>query len=696
MSSVNDRAYDFTLTSNRTTRGFLLWRFGEGQARAWQRRGESDTASRRSDEDLKYSKLPDEIEFAAVYNDFSGGYGYAYRRAQNISGIHWSQNMDTRFPRQAVHCQALQLLPQAAYASTNINCEYLIDVPLRGVSDPPAGTGTVLAVGKGYIASYTPNTLTTVGSMFSRVYEATGAGVTFGWRPAVYGSYTYIPVTTGSSFYRRAHDGASFTLGPNQPAQVFLNSGDRLAFAWKDAGGAHIRTIAQGVANDAMATGNYSATINIGPGNLQPTDMIDRDRQIFIGMSNGLHAGDSSGTFVNVLPEMKSHQHEHNAADLVVYNTEIQVPHMDGLWSFTPSTFVASARETGPANRGDRSPIHGHIHPVRGLGPWLYAGLWTGTSSFILAGMDQMDGTRRWNVMQRLPHAADISRIHFDSINVPSGGVGLIPGRMWVATHQNTNPGATSPLYVCPIPKSNDNPLALDANFTPNYVGSARMDMGRDDRGAPATPKVFRAVEVRADMLLSGVRYLDVYYTVDGGNRVYLGRANDSPRSILSFPGLNGNFVSGHDIELSLESFTSTPTISPVYYEVVVRGAIRPKTVDEITAVVRIADGLRNRRSTPMPSAAEMARDLRAMAGTVNPVYLMDLNGNSSWVLINPSVQEAEAYQVGEQVPETQMTIRMAVLDFTSNMGTTWDDVSDMTWSAASIYTWAQIANLST
>jgi hypothetical protein len=687
---IGDRAHDFTLENADRRYGFLLWRFGQGQGRAWSRKGTPDTASRRSEEDLKYSRLDDDIEFAAVYNDFSGGYGQAYRKAGMADTLHWSENMDVRFPRQAVHCQALQLLTGAAYASTNFNVEYLTDVPLRGVAAPPDGAGSVLAIGKGFAAAFTPTHLNTIGSMFDRHYEATGGGaITFGRRPATFGSYTYIGVTNGSSFYRRGHDG-TYTIGPNQPAQVFLNAGDRLAFFWKTTTGAHMRTVAQGA--DPMGTANYSATINVGPGHLHPLDAIDRDKQIFVGMTNGLHAGDSSGTFVNVLPEISHHQHEHNAADLDVYNTEIQVPHAAGLWSYLPSAFVSAAREVGPANRGDRSPVHGHVHAINGLGPWLYAGLWTGTQSYILAGRDMTDGSRRWNIMQRLPHVADVHRIHFDSVTTASNGQN-IKTRMWVATRQTSAAGATSPLYVCPIPKANDNPLAIDPSFTANYTGSARMDFGRDDRGAPGTPKVFRAVEVRADMLLSGVRYADVYYSIDGGTRTYLGRANDSPRSTIWFPGLNGNFVHGHDIEISLESYTASTNISPVYYEVIVRGAMRPRTVDEITAVVRIADNMRDRRGGPMPPAADQARVLRSMAATVNPVYMTDLTGAGSWVLVRPGIEENEAYQVGEEHPELQMVARMAVLDFTQNQGTTWDEVSDQTWNTLNGYTWAQVVN---
>lgn len=688
----HDRQYDFTLNG----KGFLLWRFEQNQGRAWQRRGQSDTAARRSDEDSKYGVLDDEIEFAAVYNDFSGGYGHAYRRPERPSSIHWAENMDVRFPHQAVHLQQLQALPPTLYPSTNINCEYLIDVPLPGVNVPPAGAGAVLALGKGYIASYTPTHLNTIGSMFDRIYEATGGGaIAFGRRAAVFGSYTYIGVIDGSSFYRRGNNGTTYSLGPDQPAQVFLNSGDRLSFLWKDTGGVHMRTIAQGVANDMMATSNYSATLNVGPGHLPPLDAIDRDRQVFVGMANGLHAGDAAGSFINVLPELSDQQHPDNARDLHVYNTELQIGHTAGVTSFHPSSFISEAREVGPLNRGDRSPIHGRLRTGAALGPWEYQGVWTGSQSFIIAGRDVNEQThgygRLWSPMWRLPNVARIHRIHFDGITTASNGR-EISQRMWVATDASLT--GTSPLYVVPLPRGNDNPLATDPTFTANYVGSARMDLGRDNRGAPITPKVFRAVEVRADMLLSGIRYADVFYTIDGGVRNYLGRANDSPKSTLYFEGVNNGFVSGHELELSIESFTASQNISPIYYEFIVRGSIRPRAVDEITAVIRMADNMKDRRGSTMRPAKKMMDELRGFTATVNPCRLVDLTGAEAWVLIRPGLAETEAYQVGDQYPELQVTARMAVLDFTANTATDWDSLSAYTWTTVANYSWAQAQNL--
>src|SRR5438128_12656417 len=152
--------------------------------RACLRRGTSDLP-RRSFlfEEGRFGHQPDEIDHAELFEDVSGNFGRAYRSPEEPNAIMWSQNLDTRFPRQMVHCQQLQVLLMAQYSGSNINCEYIIDdLPLA--SGQPPGNGTVLAVGRGFVTSFTPTYITnTVASMFDVKREATAEQ--FYGRPAL-------------------------------------------------------------------------------------------------------------------------------------------------------------------------------------------------------------------------------------------------------------------------------------------------------------------------------------------------------------------------------------------------------------------------------------------------------------------------------------------------------------------------------
>lgn len=276
-------------------------------------------------------------------------------------------------------------------------------------------------------------------------------------------------------------------------------------------------------------------------------------------------------------------------------------------------------------------------------------------------------GQFNWNVLHRLPHTAAVSRIHFDGISTSSGGQDL-PNRVWIATDASlgARTSATAPLYWMPTPYLNGNPLAPDPVFSANYVGSARCDFGRDNRGAPDTLKVLRRIDVNTDAstLMSGSRYADIYYAIDGGNRTLLGRAQQSPKTTLFFPSGEGSFVTCYDFELSMESFTGSAGFTPVYRSLVLHGAFLTEGTDTISAVFDISSRRADRTGTPMRSAQAQMNDLRSIAGGL-PISLIDLTGAQNWVTIARDLEEQEAYQEGSDDPEVAVTVRMTVQNFT-------------------------------
>ncbi len=651
---------------------FLLQRGLPGGGRAWRRTGISDAPSRRNTADTQYGNLPDEVDHPEVWNDWSGGAGHAYRTPDNPNTYHWGENVETRFPGQLVHAQQLQLLP-ARYASTNLNVDDFLDVPLPGVARPPAGAGAVLAVGRGFVVSYAPTGLNTAGSAFDRIYEATGGGaLAFRGRPATFGSFTYVGNNDGSGFYQRGHDGLTYTLSNVLPGKFFQNTGNRL---WRFHGVNLAQNCAAGA--DPLISANWSATYNIGNGEAAVESAIDLGGNIFAGLAEGLFQGDFSGTFVNVTPDLRFQRHPDNCRDLAAYQNTIVAPHVGGVYEFYASSTQAEAREIGPGARVTaRSPVRGRARAVRSLGPWVYAGLWTGSQSYLLAGRDASDGLPYvWHIQQRLPHVAKVRRIHVDGITTPSGGGAAngsintteIPNRLWVATDASTAVTGTAPLYYAPVPRGHDNPLA-DPTFTANYCGSARIDFGSTDWGSPGTPKVFRALEVWADALLTGAQYADVYYAIDNGSRTYLGRAQTSPKTTLFFPAGDGLFQTGQQIALSVESYTASFNVSPVYRSFVLRGALRPGAAKTITAAVRLADNLQDRTGNQMRPGALMLQELRDMADGATPRKLIDLTGAANWVAVLQPVEEVEVWQEGVDEPELAATVKMAVLTFTADL----------------------------
>lgn len=659
--------FDFTLNGN----GYMLARDNTNRGRAWQRGGEANIPSRKQVDDVKYGDLPDDIDHPEVWEDWSGGFGDYYRLDNQRNHYHYAENMDARFAKQLIHAQQPQLLP-ARYASVNINCDSLIDVPLPSVSVPPAGAGTVLAVGRGYVASFTPTNLyNTAGSAFDFAYEATGGGALgFGHHPAVFGSFTWLPNINGSGFYRRGHD-LTYTLSDCLTARWFEVAAGRM---WRSHGRGYVQSVAIGA--DPLVTANWSATLNLGNNQMISDGAATSRDKVYVGFPDGLYQGDTSGTFGNVCNELGDAVTSDSVRDIMPFESGLAFGFGAHAYLFIPSDGANSSMyEISPvAAGGNRSPIRGRWTCFTGFGPWLYGGLFTGSQSYVMVARDASGGPVNdyvWHPLQKLPHAAKISRIHVDSISTASGGQ-TIPQRIWVATDATFGaaPGGTAPLYQWPVPYGDDNPVNI-TTFSANYCGSARIDFGLSNWDMPSTTKVFRSIEITADNLASGAQWIDVYYTIDGTPRTLLGTATVSPKTTLFFPGLNNKpgqgFARGVNSIISLESFTASFNICPITRSVVIRGTARPPAADEIQATVAIGDNISDRRGNRMRPGATMMAELRQMAQSDQPARLMDLTGAGFWVAVRNPIAEQEVYQGGENNPEIAATVKMAVMDFTTN-----------------------------
>lgn len=535
--------FDLLLGPAGAQQGYMLSRSPDVTP-AWQRSGLPDVPERKSAEDVSYGNLPGTIDHAEVWDDLSQGAGYPVRRPDALNTYDFAVNADARFPGQLIHAVDLVALP-STYGTFHAGAAGFLAIPLPSVNAPPAGAGGVLVVEQGdvfptaaRVSRFVPTGLNTAASAFDAAVEYTVASNILHGQMGVFGSFGFIGSKTGSGALVRDMNGAY--SASDVPVRFFLNAGSRF---WLHRGVNELRNIANGA--NPLATGNWSATYNAGNGFFQQDASIDVFEQVFVGLADGLYAGDSSGTFANVLADLSDQRQVDNCRDLAGYQGGIMLPGGSGLWWFRPRDPVI-AQEVGiPPNT---SQVRGLYRAVANNGPWTVAGLFTGSQSHILVGRgtsNPYEGTTgyAWHHMHQLPQVSKVSRIFFDHITTPSGGgtanasvnTVRIPSRMWIATDATFPGGGTAAIYYANIANAFGNPL-LDPTFTGNYAGSFRVDFGADDWGAPGVQKSYRMQEVWADSLLSGVRYADVYYTVDRATRTYLGRAQQSPVSYLPFP----------------------------------------------------------------------------------------------------------------------------------------------------------------
>ena len=119
-------------------------------------------------------------------------------------------------------------------------------------------------------------------------------------RPALFGSFFFYPEAEDSpNFAVAAIDTSGTLLGfPDPPIRGFTTAGNRL-WGYQGRQGArkvYVQSLAAGASFNTPS--NWSATLSIGNLQHQINDIRSYKDQVFLGLEDGLYAGDFSGTFI--------------------------------------------------------------------------------------------------------------------------------------------------------------------------------------------------------------------------------------------------------------------------------------------------------------------------------------------------------------------------------------------------------------
>jgi len=594
--------------------------------RSWSVESAGYSTTQQTANERRYGTAPATIESAMVWRSLHLGYGEERQRVEGM--YNYSQNVDARFYEAVIPGPKVIELPIENYTSA-----------VRGFEE---FNGALYANNGRYL-----NQIATTNLVTSIDLEDHAVGQ-YAYDLSVFDGK--LLVACGDSGYLLALDETgTWTASTDVYAKFMTVWQDMLYASLADDDGTYsgyeVAMLSSG--SDATSWANWSGLYKIGDETSEITSLAALHSLVFVGKEDGLHGLDSSWICPPLTPEMRAYRSPYNCKDMIAWHGQLWVPHLRGLLAYTDmgdSGF--SVRSVGPGrNVSGDNPVRGRITALAGDDNWLYAALYNGEDSYILAGKPVQ--TEDMGIMVWHP-IVYLEGVMCNALHI--SGLWTSP-RLFFGMDHNVG-------YIV-LPENSDNPLQ-DTNC--RYATDGSIYYSAHSWNAPNTTKLWKSIEIQADNL-SLMQYITVYYRVDKGAWVKAGTAKVSPSVSI---GLTSGAVSGNEIEIKLEFTQYTDHVPIIVRAVIIRGLERPLTTDLISAVVRCADNLPTRTGGTCPrSGATILAELKALAEYDNTITLVDLIGAEREVVVLAPVKERVEYdQQGDMPRETLAEINMAVVEF--------------------------------
>lgn len=589
---------------------YMLVRSGDHVGpRSWQEEGPLAAEVQQPMRDVARTEgLP---EFRISWPTKHRGFGEPIRTLEGRD--YYGQNVDKRFPRQTIIARGITTLDVSSYTAGADPCGF-------------AELGGVLYLGFGrYMLKIASND----GITNDEDLDTIAVGVK-AKSLASYGGKIYLAVgesyafrhTDGSGTYTAQTDGLKATL--------FHVAENRLYRIYSVASSA--ASYLSNASTDPTTGANWAAADPIGDTMVAATGMANLAYQLFIAKEDGLYAADTStGRFPSITPELKPWKNSSNGVGISGWGGMTFMPTVRGLKMYFGGQLFTAGPEVMSAND---SEVKGRITSLGGDANWLYAALYNGTGTYILAGRagradDQYPGEFLWNVVWYVtggPYALHVSGLNNDP-------------RLWLA--------AQGALHYIKLGNALDNPLQ---DSTAVYQSTATDYYPAHDAGSPMVDKHFLELRVYAENL-SYARYVTWSYRLDDETDwTPLGVTNQSPIQVLKFdPAVD---VVGKRIQLKA-AYTrgATTTATPIIRNVEVLGVEYPPQRKILQANILVADQVALRKGTDSRSAIQLVTDLEDLFADRRRVAFSDPLGREKVALPIGAVSIHEVSQPDERNP---------------------------------------------
>ncbi len=360
---------------------------------------------------------------------------------------------------------------------------------------------------------------------------------------------------------------------------------------------------------------NWSALDIIGDSGIPSTGLASVAYQLFVAKEDGLYAADiETGRFPSLTPELAAWRDTVNGKGAFGWGGLAFMPTVRGLKMYYAGQLFSAGPEAMSAND---SEVVGYVTAMTGDANWLFATLYNGTDTYILAGRnpkpdDRYPGEFTWNVVWYMsggPYTAmTISGLNNDP-------------RLWVARNGDVR-------YI-KLGDTLDNPLQDSAA---TYMATGTDYYPAHDGGSPMVDKHFLELRVSAEQL-SYTCYITWSFKLDDETTwTELGKTKVSPVTVLKFD--TATDVIGRRIELKA-AYTrgATTTDTPIVRNVELLAVEYPSNRKLLSASFLVSDKTQTRTGVDPRAGHQVVADLEALVLDRKQVSLTDPLGRDNRAL---------------------------------------------------------------
>jgi hypothetical protein len=605
---------------------------GTSGARTWQEQGPGTAEVNEPGRDVARGDFGQEVRI--VWKTKHKGFGEPLKQVDGRD--YFGRNVDKRYPNQGILGREIVFLdaPEAAGADPRQIVEFDGDIYM-------AYGAIVIKVVPG---TDTVSTAFDVDATVGAGKKATGL--------EVFKDRMYLAVGEADAF-RHSSDGATWTAhasGSSYSATHFKAAENRLYRVWKGTG-TSVPAYLTNNSEDPTSALNWAAQDPIGDINIPVTGMASTAYQIFIAKEDGLYAADiETGRFPSLTPELSAWRNSSNGQGVFCWGGLALMPTTRGEKMYFAGQLFTVGPEVMSAND---SEVNGRIVAHAGDANWLFASLYNGTDTYILAARNQRPddnypGELVWNTVWYLPGG-------------PWTGMGLTNSggnpRLWLARDGS----ATDALAYIKLGSGLDNPLQ---DSTARYVASGTDYYPAHDGGSPMVDKHFLELRVYCENLSQTAgRKLTWSYRLDDDTAwVELGDCISSPITVLKFS--QSQDVVGRRIQLKCEwTRGSTATGTPILRTVEVLAVEFPPTRKLLSTQIWAADNVKLRNGVDSRKGAQIVEDLENLAASKKRVELIDPLGRKRTALALQPVLVKEIIQTDNREAVTIVAANFLILE---------------------------------